>query len=166
MVEVLTFEPGEIRKLSPHPGLQRKLRTAYHMDAWQRGGIIDQILAYTDDILSRKSCFLPTMKSGMLLDIWLNFATDLESIVEKPEVWKQVYLFSVCGNVISAEGCTIRNIIYKHQEFRKLERLMRIDFAIDKTLFVGANNSGENTSAMDALKFFSGAKGTTLFTTI
>ena len=38
------------------------------------------------------------------------------------------------------------------KNFRKL-RAVKIDFSADKTLFVGANNSGK-TSAMDALRKF------------
>lgn len=56
---VLTFEPGEIRKLRiPMIGAERL--DVYKMDQWQRKGEIENLLAYTDQILLREGLdFLP-----------------------------------------------------------------------------------------------------------
>jgi len=66
---VLTFEPGEIRKLRiPMIGAENLDLTK--MDAWQRNGEIEKLLAYTDDILLRQGLNLKPKEIGMLHGIW------------------------------------------------------------------------------------------------
>lgn len=54
---VLTFEPGEIRKIRipMHMADQLDLQK---IDTWQRQGEIDKVLEYTDSILLRKGLSL------------------------------------------------------------------------------------------------------------
>ena len=66
---VLTFEPGEIRKLRiPMIGAE-KLDLA-QMDAWQRKGDIEQMLAYTDRILLSEGLQLTHVEIEKLHSIW------------------------------------------------------------------------------------------------
>ena len=66
---VLTFEPGEIRKLRiPMIGAE-KLDLA-QMDAWQRKGAIEQMLAYTDRILLSEGLHLTPEEIEKLHSIW------------------------------------------------------------------------------------------------
>lgn len=66
---VLTFEPGEIRKLRiPMLGADRL--DLSKMDAWQRKGDINQLLAYTDRILLREGLNLTPVEIETLHSIW------------------------------------------------------------------------------------------------
>lgn len=67
---VLTFEPGEIRKLRI-PMIGSEKLDLLKMDAWQRRGEIGQLLAYTDNILLRDGLNLTAKEIEMLHDIWL-----------------------------------------------------------------------------------------------
>lgn len=66
---VLTFEPGEIRKLRI-PMLGAEKLDLLKMDEWQRNRDMDKLLAYTDDILLRKGLQLSTTEIEMLHNIW------------------------------------------------------------------------------------------------
>lgn len=66
---VLTFEPGEIRKLRiPMVGAERL--NLSQMDAWQRKGDIEQLLAYTDRILLYEGLNLTPAEVETLHSIW------------------------------------------------------------------------------------------------
>lgn len=66
---VLTFEPGEIRKLRiPMVGAERL--DLSQMDAWQRKGDTEQLLAYTDQILLREGLNLTPVEIETLHSIW------------------------------------------------------------------------------------------------
>ena len=66
---VLTFEPGEMRKI------RIPMRMAQHLDVekidnWQRNGEIQKILEYTDDMLLRKGLGLSENEIILLHSIW------------------------------------------------------------------------------------------------
>ena len=66
---VLTFEPGEMRKM------RIPMRMAEHLDlqkidSWQRNGDIDKILEYTDNILLRDGLNLSDHEIDLLHSIW------------------------------------------------------------------------------------------------
>ena len=66
---VLTFEPGEMRKI------RIPLQMAQHLDVekidnWQRNGEIQKILEYTDDVLLRKGLGLSENEIVLLHSIW------------------------------------------------------------------------------------------------
>jgi len=66
---VLTFEPGEIRKMYiPMVGADRL--DFFQMDAWQRKGDIEQMLAYTDQILLSEGLNLTPAEIETLHSIW------------------------------------------------------------------------------------------------
>lgn len=66
---VLTFEPGEIRKLRiPMRGAEQL--DLKKMDMWQRNGQIKEILAYTDDILLKTGLNLSNQEIMILHNIW------------------------------------------------------------------------------------------------
>ncbi len=66
---VLTFEPGEIRKIRipMHMADQLDLQK---IDTWQRQGEIDKVLEYTDSILLRKGLSLTEHEIKLLHSIW------------------------------------------------------------------------------------------------
>ena len=66
---VLTFEPGEIRKLRI-PMIGAEKLDLQNMDAMLRRGDIDQLLAYTDDILLREGLNFTEEEIAMLHGIW------------------------------------------------------------------------------------------------
>lgn len=66
---VLTFEPGEIRKLRI-PMIGSENLDLSKMDAWQRNGEIDKSLAYTDRILLREGLNLTASDIDTLHNIW------------------------------------------------------------------------------------------------
>lgn len=66
---VLTFEPGEMRKI------RIPMQMAQHLDVekidnWQRNGEIQKILEYTDDVLLRKGLGLSENEIVLLHSIW------------------------------------------------------------------------------------------------
>ena len=66
---VLTFEPGEVRKLRI-PMIGAEQLDLYQMDVWQRSGQIEQLLAYTDSILLRQGLGLSENEIEILHGIW------------------------------------------------------------------------------------------------
>lgn len=66
---VLTFEPGEMRKIRIPMQMadQLDLQKIY---AWQRQGEIDKVLEYTDSILLRKDLNLTEHEIELLHSIW------------------------------------------------------------------------------------------------
>ncbi len=66
---VLTFEPGEMRKIRIPMQMadQLDLQKIY---AWQRQGEIDKVLEYTDSILLRKGLNLTEHEIELLHSIW------------------------------------------------------------------------------------------------
>lgn len=66
---VLTFEPGEIRKIRIPMQMASQLDLQI-IDCWQRNGEIDKILKYTDTILLRNGLGLSEKEIGQLHDIW------------------------------------------------------------------------------------------------
>ena len=66
---VLTFEPGEMRKI------RIPMQMAHHLDVekidnWQRNGEIQRVLEYTDDVLLRKGLGLSENEIVLLHSIW------------------------------------------------------------------------------------------------
>lgn len=66
---VLTFEPGEVRRI------RIPMQTASQLDlqmidCWQRNGEIDKILAYTDVVLLQNGLGLSAQEISMLHSIW------------------------------------------------------------------------------------------------
>lgn len=66
---VLTFEPGEIRKIRI-PMKMADLLDLQKIDLWQRNGKIDEILKYTDTILLRDGLGLSEHEISLLHNIW------------------------------------------------------------------------------------------------
>lgn len=66
---VLTFEPGEMRKICIPMQMADQL-DLQKIDAWQRNGEIDKILKYTDTILLQKGLGLSEHEIGLLYNIW------------------------------------------------------------------------------------------------
>lgn len=66
---VLTFEPGEVRRLRI-PMIGAENLDLLKMDAWQRNGEFQKLLTYTDDILLRQGLNLKKNEIEMLHDIW------------------------------------------------------------------------------------------------
>ena len=66
---VLTFEPGEMRKMRVPMRFAEKLDLD-QMDKWQRAGEIDKILEYTDEILLRQGLGLTPHEIELLHSIW------------------------------------------------------------------------------------------------
>lgn len=66
---VLTFEPGEMRKMRIPMRMADQLDVD-KIDIWQRAGQIDKVLEYTDDILLRKGLDLPDHEIELLHGIW------------------------------------------------------------------------------------------------
>ena len=66
---VLTFEPGEIRKLKI-PMIGSESLDLNQMDAWQRKGDIEQMLAYTDRVLLREGLNLMPTEIETLHSVW------------------------------------------------------------------------------------------------
>lgn len=66
---VLTFEPGEMRKMRIPMLMAEKLDLDL-IDAWQRSGKIDSILEYTDEILLREGLGLSSHEVSLLHSIW------------------------------------------------------------------------------------------------
>ena len=66
---VLTFEPGEMRKIRIPMQMADQL-DLQKIDAWQRQGEIDKVLEYTDSILLRKSLNLTEHEIELLHSIW------------------------------------------------------------------------------------------------
>lgn len=66
---VLTFEPGEMRKIRIPMQMADQL-DLQKIDAWQRQGEIDKVLEYTDSILLRKSLNLTEHEIELLQSIW------------------------------------------------------------------------------------------------
>lgn len=67
---VLTFEPGEMRKMRIPMRFAEKLDLD-QMDKWQRIGKIDKILEYTDEILLRQGLGLTIHEVDLLHSIWM-----------------------------------------------------------------------------------------------
>lgn len=66
---VLTFEPGEMRKIRIPMRMAERLDID-QIDRWQRNGEIDRILKYTDDILLRDGLRLSEREIELLHSIW------------------------------------------------------------------------------------------------
>lgn len=66
---VLTFEPGEIRKMRIPMKMAERLDLQM-IDSWQRNGEIDKILEYTDNILLRNGLNLSKHEIDLLHSIW------------------------------------------------------------------------------------------------
>lgn len=66
---VLTFEPGEVRKLRI-PMIGADKLDFSQMDAWQRNGQTDKLLSYTDDVLLRQGLNLSEYEIKTLRGIW------------------------------------------------------------------------------------------------
>lgn len=66
---VLTFEPGEMRKMRVPMRFAEKVDLD-QMDKWQRAGEIDKILEYTDEILLRQGLGLTPHEIKLLHSIW------------------------------------------------------------------------------------------------
>ena len=66
---VLTFEPGEMRKIRIPMQMADQL-DFQKIDAWQRQGEIDKVLEYTDSILLRKGLNLTEHEIELLHSIW------------------------------------------------------------------------------------------------
>lgn len=66
---VLTFEPGEMRRIRIPMGMSGLL-DADRIDSWQRSGQIDKILEYTDDVLLRQGLSLSNHEIELLHNIW------------------------------------------------------------------------------------------------
>lgn len=66
---VLTFEPGEIRKMRI-PMIMSDQLDVDKLDRWQREGQIDKILNYTDEILLRQGLNLSDHEIELLRSIW------------------------------------------------------------------------------------------------
>ena len=66
---VLTFEPGEMRKIRIPMQMADQL-DLQKIDAWQRQGEIDKVLEYTDSILLRKGLNLTEHEIELLHSIW------------------------------------------------------------------------------------------------
>ena len=66
---VLTFEPGEMRKIRIPMQMADQL-DLQKIDAWQRQGEIDKVLEYTDSILLRKGLNLIEHEIELLHSIW------------------------------------------------------------------------------------------------
>lgn len=70
---VLTFEPGEIRKLMIPMECAEQLNIT-KVDQLMRGQRIEEILDYTDDILLKKGLGLSGEEAAMLRNIWLKLS--------------------------------------------------------------------------------------------
>lgn len=66
---VLTFEPGEMRKIRVPMKMAERL-DLQKIDHWQRNGEIDKILEYTDTILLRDGLGLSEYEISLLRSIW------------------------------------------------------------------------------------------------
>lgn len=66
---VLTFEPGEMRKIRI-PMRMAECLDVEKIDYWQRNGQIGKILEYTDNILLRKGLELSDYEINLLHSIW------------------------------------------------------------------------------------------------
>lgn len=66
---VLTFEPGEMRRIRVPMKMADQLDLS-KIDCWQRQGEIDKILDYTDLILLRKGLGLTEQEVSLLHSIW------------------------------------------------------------------------------------------------
>lgn len=66
---VLTFEPGEIRKMRIPMRMAERL-DLQTLDRWQRNGEIQKILEYTDNILLREGLNLSKYEIELLHSIW------------------------------------------------------------------------------------------------
>lgn len=66
---VLTFEPGEMRKIRIPMNMADQLDLC-KIDKWQREGKIKKILKYTDEILLRDGLGLSAYEIGVLYSIW------------------------------------------------------------------------------------------------
>lgn len=66
---VLTFEPGEMRKIRIPMQMADQLDLK-KIDIWQRQGEIDKVLEYTDSILLRKGLSLTDHEIKLLHSIW------------------------------------------------------------------------------------------------
>lgn len=66
---VLTFEPGEMRRIRIPMKMADQLDLS-KIDCWQRQGEIDKILDYTDSILLRKGLNLTEHEVSLLHSIW------------------------------------------------------------------------------------------------
>lgn len=66
---VLTFEPGEMRKIRIPMQMANHLDVG-KIDAWQRNGEIQRILEYTDDVLLREGLGLSENEIALLHSVW------------------------------------------------------------------------------------------------
>lgn len=72
---VLTFEPGEMRRIRVPMKMADQLDLS-KIDCWQRQGEIDKILDYTDLILLRKGLNLTEHEVSLLHSIWKKCAEE------------------------------------------------------------------------------------------
>ena len=66
---VLTFEPGEMRRIRIPMQMAEQL-DLQKIDRWQRNGEIDKILKYTDTILLKEGLGLSEHEISLLHSIW------------------------------------------------------------------------------------------------
>ena len=66
---VLTFEPGEMRKIRIPMQMAEQLDVS-KIDRWQRNGEIDKILEYTDTVLLKEGLELSEREINLLHSIW------------------------------------------------------------------------------------------------
>lgn len=66
---VLTFEPGEMRKIRIPMQMAEQLDLS-KIDRWQRNGEIDKILEYTDTVLLKEGLELSEREINLLHSIW------------------------------------------------------------------------------------------------
>lgn len=67
---VLTFEPGEMRRIRIPMQMAERL-DLQKIDRWQRNGEIDKILKYTDTILLQEGLGLSEYEISLLHRIWV-----------------------------------------------------------------------------------------------
>lgn len=66
---VLTFEPGEMRRIRVPMKMAERL-DLQKIDSWQRNGMVDEILKYTDAILLKDGLGLSDHEVSLLHSIW------------------------------------------------------------------------------------------------
>jgi type II restriction enzyme and methylase len=71
---VMTFEPGEVRKLRIPMTNAEKLDIAY-LDKYMRENKIEEVLSYSDDILLKQGLGLSDLEVSMLKEIWIKLSS-------------------------------------------------------------------------------------------
>ena len=69
---ILTFEPGEIRRIRIPVQMANQL-DLHMIDYWQRNGEIDKILEYIDAVLLQRGLGLSVQKISLLHSVWKKF---------------------------------------------------------------------------------------------